>query len=104
MGTFPNAKIYSSHKTYIGLKDEHMNLMYILPEFAFNFTYDDNIVELMEGNLLIHGIEVEMIVCNGHSNDCQSWIIEENLFTGDGHIPFAKVFTKSPTSIKSLLS
>lgn len=102
MEVYPNAKIYCSHQTYLGLKDERLNLMYIMPEFAFNFTYEDNVVELTEGKHLIDDMVVEMITCNGHSNDCQSWIIEDNLFTGDAHIPFAKVFTKWPTSNKEL--
>lgn len=97
---FPNAKIYCSNMTHKGLKEEAMNLSYIMSDFSFPFIYDDNIVELTEGIHLIEGLEVEMIVCNGHSNDCQAYIIDGNLFTGDAYIPFAKVFSKWPTSNK----
>ena len=43
-----------------------------------------------------------MIICNGHSNDCQSYIIEGNIFTGDALLQFTKVFSKWPTSNKKL--
>ena len=99
---FPNAKIYCSGMTHKGLKDDMLNLSYIIPEFSFPFIYDDNIVELTEGIHVIDGLEVEMIICNGHSNDCQAYIIDGNLFTGDAYLPFAKVFTKWPTSNKQL--
>lgn len=102
MRRFPNAKIYCSEMTHKGLSDETLNLSYILPEFSFPFAYDDNVVELTEGVHLIDDMEIEMIICNGHSNDCQSYIIGGNLFTGDALLPFAKVFTKWPTSNKYL--
>ena len=102
MECFPDAKIYCSEMTHKGLLDNSLNLSYIVPEFSFTFIYNDNVVELTEGIHQIGGMIVEMILCNGHSNDCQSYIIGENLFTGDAYIPFAKVFTKWPTSDKAL--
>lgn len=101
MEAFPSVKIYCSHQTHVGLNDEELNLMYIIPEHAFKFIYNDNVVELLEGMHRIDDLDVEMILCNGHSNDCQSWIIDGNIFTGDAHIPFARVFTKWPTSNKT---
>lgn len=102
LDSFPNARIYCSRMTHRGLKDENLNLSYIMPSFSFTFKYDDNVVELVEGVHLIDGLKVEIIICNGHSNDCQAYIIEDNLFTGDALLPFAKVFTKWPTSDKKL--
>lgn len=102
MECFPDAKIYCSEMTHKGLLDNSLNLSYIVPEFSFTFIYNDNVVELTEGIHQIGDMIVEMILCNGHSNDCQSYIIGENLFTGDAYIPFAKVFTKWPTSDKAL--
>lgn len=99
---YPKAKIYCSHMTYKGLKDEMLNLSYIIPEYSFPFIYDNNVVELTEGVHIIDDINVEMIINNGHSNDCQSYIIGDNLFTGDALLPFANVFTKWPTSNKKL--
>lgn len=102
MERFPNAKIYCSEMTHKGLLDDSLNLSYIMPEFSFPFIYNDNVVELTEGFHQIDDITVEMIICNGHSNDCQSYIIDNNLFTGDACIPFTKVFAKWPSSNKSL--
>ena len=99
---FPDAKIYCSGQTHKGLKDDTFNLSYMMPEVSFSFIYDDNVVELTEGTHEIDDIKVEMIICNGHSNDCQSYIVDGNLFTGDALLPFAKVFTKWPTSNKEL--
>ena len=102
MECFPDAKIYCSEMTHKGLLDDSLNLSYVMPEFSFSFIYNDNVVELTEGILRIDDMSVEMIICNGHSNDCQSYIIGNSLFTGDAYIPFAKVFTKWPTSNKVL--
>ena len=99
---FPDAKIYCSGQTHKGLKDIALNLSYIMPEVSFSFNFDENVVELTEGFHYIDDLKVEMIICNGHSNDCQSYIIGSNLFTGDALLPFAKVFTKWPTSNKEL--
>lgn len=97
---FPKAKIYCSGMTHKGLNNEDLNLSYLMPDYSFHFAYDDNVVELAEGVHYIDGIKVEMIICNGHSNDCQSYIIGENLFSGDAYLPYTKVFTKWPTSNK----
>ena len=102
MKHFPDAKIYCSGQTHKGLKDIALNLSYIMPEVSFSFNFDENVVELTEGFHYIDDLKVEMIICNGHSNDCQSYIIGSNLFTGDALLPFAKVFTKWPTSNKEL--
>ena len=102
MKRYPNAKIYCSKMTLKGLNDDHFNLMFIMPKYAYTFIYKNNVVELNEGKHIIDNVEVEMIVCNGHSNDCQSYVIDNNIFTGDALIPFAKVFTKWPTSNKQL--
>ena len=99
---FPGAKIYCSGQTNKGLKDDALNLSYVMPEVSFSFGYDESVVELSEGLHSIDDIKLEMIICNGHFNDCQSYIIGENLFTGDALLPFAKVFTKWPTSNKEL--
>ena len=50
----------------------------------------------------VGNMKVEVISTPGHSEDCLSYIIEDIIFTGDSYIPFAKVFTKWPTSNKTL--
>ena len=99
---FPHAKVYCSQKTWEGLKDDKLNLSYIIPEHSFCFRQDKNVVVLNEGCHTIDGMEVEVISTPGHSEDCLSFVINDKIFTGDSYIPFAKIFTKWPTSNKSL--
>lgn len=102
LNRYPQAKVYCSQKTFIGLHDDTLNLSYIIPEHSFCFTQDENVVILEDGVYTIDGMRVEVISTPGHSGDCLSFIIEDNIFTGDSYIPFAKVFTKWPTSNKAL--
>ena len=102
LAKFPYAKVYCSQKTLDGLKDDNLNLSYIIPEFCFCFTQDKSVVVLDEGIHTIDGMRVEVVSTPGHSEDCLSFIIEDCIFTGDSYIPFAKVFTKWPTSNKAL--
>lgn len=99
---YSHAKVYCSQKTFEGLHDDTLNLSYIIPEHPFRFTQDENVVILEEGIHTIDGMKVEVISTPGHSEDCLSFIIEDNIFTGDSYIPFAKVFTKWPTSSKAM--
>jgi len=102
MVKYPQAKIYCSQATYKGLKNDELNLQYNIPEYAFTFKNDENVSIIEEEEYQLDGdIVVEVISCKGHSNDSQSYIIDDNIFTGDAHIPFAKVFTKWPTSVKA---
>lgn len=103
---YSNAKIYCSDKTLKGLKDPNLNLSYIMPDYSFTFDKEENVVILPEGKHQIGNLLVEVLSSVGHSEDCISFIIEDNIFTGDAHIPFSKVFTKWPTSnkIESVLS
>ena len=102
LAKFPYAKVYCSQKTRDGLKDDNLNLSYIIPEFYFCFTQEKSVVVLDEGIHSIDGMKVEVVFTPGHSEDCLSYIIEDCIFTGDSYIPFAKVFTKWPTSNKAL--
>lgn len=99
---YPKTKVYCSQLTAQGLKDERMNLSYIIPDTPFQFEFDDNVVVIDQGKQTIEGIEIEVIATPGHSDDCFTYIIGNNIFTGDSYIPFAKVFTKWPKSNKQL--
>ena len=70
--------------------------------FCFCFTQDKSVVVLDEGIHSLDGMKVEVVSTPGHAEDCLSYIIEDWIFTGDSYIPFAKVFTKWPTSNKAL--
>lgn len=96
---YPSVSIYCSFATLRGLKDDELNLQYITPEYAFKFSNDDNVRILDQGLYNIDGeITVEVVTTKGHSSDCQSYIIDNKIFTGDAFIPGEKVFTKWPDS------
>lgn len=99
---YPQAKVYCSQKTFEGLTNDELNLSYIMPDYSFRFDKDSNVVVLDDGIHYIGNMRVEVISTPGHSEDCLSYIIEDNIFTGDSYIPFAKVFTKWSTSNKAL--
>lgn len=102
LARYPHAKVFCSQKTFEGLKNDELNLSYIMPDYSFRFYKDSNVVVLDDGIHYIDNMKVELISTPGHSEDCLSYIIEDNIFTGDSYIPFAKVFTKWPTSNKPL--
>lgn len=102
LGRYPMAKVYCSQRTLEGLKDDNLNLSYIMPDYSFQFDKEENVVVLDDGIHNIDNLKVEAISTPGHSADCMSYIIEDNIYTGDSYIPFAKVFTKWPTSNKAL--
>lgn len=97
---YPRAKIFCSEITAKGLTDDVVNLSYIMPEYSLEFIDERNVEILNEGKQCIAGLEVEVIYTPGHSDDSLSYIIENNIFTGDSYIPFAKVFSKWPRSNK----
>ena len=99
---YPNTLVFCSEITAIGLMDEEINLSYIISEYPFKFEFKDSVVVLNEGKYNLEGFEIEVIATPGHSDDCLSYIIANNIFTGDSYIPFAKVFTKWPRSNKIL--
>ena len=102
LALYPQAKVYCSQKTFEGLKNDELNLSYIMQNYSFRFDKDSNVVVFDDGIHYIDDMKVEVISTPGHSEDCLTYIIEDNIFTGDSYIPFAKVFTKWPTSNKAL--
>lgn len=99
---YPNASVYCSLLTWYGLRDEEQNLSYIIPEYSFAFTQDKQVAIIDDGIQSLEGISIEVLSTPGHSDDCLSYIIGNNIFTGDSYIPFAKVFAKWPRSNKAL--
>lgn len=98
LNMYPLAKVYCSPRTHEGLNDAVLNLSFTRPEYPFVFEGNDRIIEITTGMFTVSGMNVEVINSIGHSDDCLSYIINDNLFTGDAHIPSKTVFTKWPTS------
>ncbi len=97
-----NHIVYCSKSTFQGPKDEDMNFSYIMPDYPFHFEYDDMVVIIGEGKYIINCVEIEAVLTPRHSDDSMSYVIGNNMFTGDSYIPFAKVFTNWPRSNKEM--
>lgn len=99
---YPFLTVYCSQSTFDGLKNEEQNLSYIISESTWAFNKEKQVIIINEGILMVNDLTIEVISTPGHSDDCMSYIIGDNIFTGDSYIPFAKVFTKWPRSNKVL--
>lgn len=97
---YPETNIYCSEYTFNGLKDYRQNLSYIFKDIPFEFDPKGNFNFIVEGSFFIGSMKIESLYTPGHSSDCMTYKIEDCIFTGDSHIPFAKVFTKWPFSNK----
>lgn len=102
MMQYPCLSIYCSQSTLNGLKNEEQNLSYIIPEYPINFCHEKQVIIINEGKYNINGLLIEVIFTPGHSDDCTTYIVNDCIFTGDSYIPFARVFTKWPSSNKIL--
>ncbi len=98
----PHVPVFCSKLTAMGLGDAKMNLSYITPEYPFAFKYEQNVHILCQGKREVAGLQIEALSTPGHSDDCMTYIVGNNIFTGDSYIPFARVFTKWPRSDKRL--
>ena len=97
---FPNVYIYSSFHAQEGLLDSKLNGSYYM-----EMTYVVNhkkIKHVREGDKiqLFDDLFVDVIETPGHDRDCLSYIVGNNIFTGDALIPNYKVQTSSKYSNK----
>ena len=92
---YPNIEIYASKYAKEGMLSAKLNRSYYT-ENSFIVNYKNiNIVEEGDKILLFDDIFANVIYTPGHNNDCMSYEIIQNLFTGDALIPGIKVYTKS---------
>lgn len=47
-------------------------------KYFFNFIYNANVTILIEGTCNIDGLHINVIATNGHSDDCFTYIINNN--------------------------
>ena len=92
---FPEVPVYTNEAGFWGLKDEMENLSFF-HDSPFRFE-DDNVVRIVkpgEKVNLTEELSATAVFTPGHHPSCISWIIGENIFTGDAYIPGEKVVTK----------
>lgn len=92
---YPNIIVYASKYAKEGMLSAKLNRSYYTENpFVVNCK-NINIVAEADTILLSENLYANVIYTPGHNNDCLSFEIERNLFTGDAFIPGIKVHTKS---------
>lgn len=99
---FPNIEIYASTYAKAGMLSSKLNSSYYT-ENPFVIECENIIIVDENDTIFLWKDVVANVICTpGHNNDCLSFVIEKNLFTGDALIPGIKVHTKSKNSDKKL--
>lgn len=96
---FPQCVVYTSDYGSIALKDNKKNLS------LFNehpMTYDGDVCVLCDGDSLsiFDNIPIRVLATPGHCASCLSYVVGENIFTGDSYIPDIPVVTNLPKGNK----
>ena len=88
----PGTKVFCSEGTKEGLQDENLNMafMYQEEEFIGPADFNYNIID-RESKIICFKKHIEIIETSGHDKDCLSYIIDDNIFTGDSYTPYADV-------------
>lgn len=93
----PNVQIYTNEPGREMLLNARKNLSYYhnTPFILFNTS---RIVTVADGEDVEvgNGLMAKSIFTPGHNPSCISWVIEDEIFTGDSYIPGMKVVTNLP--------
>lgn len=99
---FPDALVYTNEEGREALTDIKKNFSKYHPELEpFVFDHTENVRLLEEGERVLLGDErMQVLSTPGHDVTCFSFIIGNNLFTGDAYIPGVKTVMTFPRSNK----
>lgn len=99
---YPKALVYTNQAGQEGLVNDKLNFSRYHAEVEnFIFSKMENVRILEEGiQTLDGGLNVNVLFTPGHDPSCISYIVGNNLFTGDSYIPGLKVVTNFPKSNK----
>lgn len=88
----PSVRIFCSEEALSGLKNEDVNMSYMYLEDEFNLPPDERFEIInSDSRLTCFSFPLQIISCPGHDTGCLSYIIGDNIFTGDSYTPFAPV-------------
>lgn len=98
----PEAFVYTNQAGKEGLVNDKWNFSRYHTEVEnFIFTKMENVRILDEGiQTLEGGLYIDVLFTPGHDPSCISYIVGNNLFTGDAYIPDIEPFQKFPRSNK----
>lgn len=96
---FPLLKIYTSHYGMKALFSDKLNLLRY-HEMSSTYMFREDIIELKEENVvkLFPTVSLATIETPSHDCSCLTYVVENNLFTGDSYIPGLKVIISFPCS------
>ena len=100
---YPEVKIYTNESGMMGLINPRLNFSKYYEEIEdFSFLYLKNIILIEKEEILIlyDNLNVKPLFTPGHDVSCISYIIGNNLYTGDAYIPDIKTVTTFPGSNK----
>ena len=97
---YPEALVYTTKDGREALTDVKKNFSKYHPELKpFVFQHPDNVRMLSEGDMeLFPGVSIQILFTPGHDVSCCSFVVENNLFTGDAYIPGIKTVMNFPRS------
>ena len=97
----PEAKVYTNEAGKEMLLNAKKNLSFYHAT-PFMFRHPEKIVTVSDGDEVELGENViaKAVFTPGHNPSCITWIVCDNLFTGDAYIPGVKTVTNLPTSNK----
>lgn len=101
--TFPNAIIYTNEDGKEGLMNPKWNFSRYHDEVEDFIISSLQNVQVIEKESTLHiadNLTVEVLFTPGHEPSCLSFIIGNNIFTGDAYIPGVMVVTSFPRSNK----
>ena len=100
--TYPKAFVYTNQAGKEGVVNDKWNFSRYHTEVEnFIFSNMENVRVLEEGvQTLKGGLNVNVLFTPGHDPSCISYIVGNNLFTGDAYIPGLKTVTTFPRSNK----
>lgn len=103
LADFPDVKIYTNDFGKEAIGDPKLNVSKYhseVPDLAIECS--DNKIVVGEGDSveLWDGISAKVLFTPGHDKSCLSYIIGENLFTGDSYIPGERLLALFPNSNK----
>lgn len=99
---FPNALVYTNEEGREALTDIKKNFSKYHPELApFVLEHTENVLLMDEGVMeLFDDVNMQVLFTPGHDVTCFSFVVGNNLFTGDAYIPGVKTVMNFPRSNK----
>lgn len=98
----PEAKVFTNSIGKEMLLNARKNLSFY-HETPFVFEYPDKIVTVNDGEEIQIGenLIAKAVFTPGHNPSCISWVIGDDIFTGDSYIPGIKTVTNLPNGNKA---